>query len=278
MPTGFFDLPRELRDEIYDNLWDSIPRVLIPYSPAVRLKVCFDVTPRAFGVNGFCSLPPGISASKSLLHEALSAFDRKGVVHIDDCYEAFDVPWRDEKGSWRTGLDSIEYAFNITKFSPPVLTPLAIGELRLHIDIFNCRFVDVDGSIGQKSAVLRKDARILINLVDKHTCIGAPKSWKIYATFTPIQVQFERRKIFLTPFYDLGRIAQDLTSVDTVMNTWDTWESEGSLTGLPLCEEMEAFGRTVLPNMRVTTEKIELYYGRAQWRFKFTKVYCRRTD
>jgi hypothetical protein len=44
---GFFNLPRELRDEIYNHLWTSLPHLILSYSCADHLKSGCDISPAA---------------------------------------------------------------------------------------------------------------------------------------------------------------------------------------------------------------------------------------
>jgi hypothetical protein len=44
---GFFNLPRELRDEIYNHLWTSLPHLILSYSCAAHLKSGCDISPAA---------------------------------------------------------------------------------------------------------------------------------------------------------------------------------------------------------------------------------------
>jgi hypothetical protein len=85
MPTGFFDLPREICDEIYDHVWSSTPRTLLSYSPTVRVRaVCGNPVPHtSIEVPASVRPPHGIAASSSLLEESLSDFLRKGMVHFE---------------------------------------------------------------------------------------------------------------------------------------------------------------------------------------------------
>jgi hypothetical protein len=62
MSTGFFTLPRELRDEIYAHLWISMPRIIVPYTHTLRLRATFRVP---FYPRDQCSsLPPSLSANR----------------------------------------------------------------------------------------------------------------------------------------------------------------------------------------------------------------------
>jgi hypothetical protein len=200
MPTGFFDLPRELRDEIYDHLWVSMPRVLIPYSPKLRLKANFNVAPGSS--NPFTSLPQGISASKSLLHEALSVFHRKGTVQVER-YPGTPEPTY--VGHEPDTPRSSEAAFAEFKFSPPALTPLVIRELYVNAEINSNDFFNKVGSYGIETAMNRHDAMVLRHLVDNYARIGAPKSWKMHLNLRPLL--YGQQKIDLIAFYYLERIS-----------------------------------------------------------------------
>jgi hypothetical protein len=68
-PTEFFDLPREIRVEIYDHLWTSMPLILLPHLPQLWVKA------RHNGASDdntdFPSLPAGLAGYKLLLVEGL---------------------------------------------------------------------------------------------------------------------------------------------------------------------------------------------------------------
>jgi hypothetical protein len=266
MPTGFFDLPRELRDEVYDHLWASMPRVLMPYSPKLRLKANFNVAPGPS--DRFSSLPQGISASRSLLHEALSAFHRKGAVQVES-YPGTPKPTYN--GHELPGPRLGEAAFAVFKFSPPALTPLEIQQLHVNFCMTSSKFFKTRvGSYSSRSAIYSKDAMVLRHLVDIHARIGAPKSWKLHTNFRPRP--YGQHTIDLGVLYDLRRISRNLTSVEIVL---DILMPNGPLNRRlepSLLKEIETLGQNVFPNFKATAEKVRRGDREVKWLFSFTKV------
>jgi hypothetical protein len=269
MPTGFFDLPRELRDEIYDHLWVSMPRVLIPYSPKLRLKANFNFAPGSS--NPFTSLPQGISASKSLLHEALSVFHCKATVQVER-YPGTPEPTYGGHESAKPR--SSEAAFAEFKFSTPALTPLVIRQLCVNAEMNRNDFFNTVGSYGIETAVNPQDATVLRHLVDNYARIGAPKSWKIHLNLRPLL--HGQQKIDLIAFYYLERISKNLASIAIVFEMVWSMKVPNTLMDLSLgphlCTEMETLGQNVFPNFKATAETVYMGDRKIEWRFNFTKM------
>jgi hypothetical protein len=153
MPTGFFDLPREIRDEIYDHVWFSTPRILLSCSPTVRVHaVCGNPVPHtSIEVPAYVRPPHGIAASSSLLEESLSDFIWKGVVHFE-CGNMY---------KWRRGKDDLEKSWVRSG-----RTPIHITRLHLHIELP----VDIEPQTttdGEK--FLTKITRSAIERITLHT-------------------------------------------------------------------------------------------------------------
>jgi hypothetical protein len=66
---GFFNLPRELRDEIYNNLWTSLAHLILFYSRTAHLKSGCDISPVATDlwskIQGFCLPQPGTDVASA---------------------------------------------------------------------------------------------------------------------------------------------------------------------------------------------------------------------
>ncbi|KAF2630718.1 hypothetical protein BU25DRAFT_245854 [Macroventuria anomochaeta] len=74
MPISFLDLPRELRDQIYDALWVSTPKISLLDHPSMgRIITCYKslLTPEA-------ALPLWLLTSKQILSEATEQMIRHG--------------------------------------------------------------------------------------------------------------------------------------------------------------------------------------------------------
>jgi hypothetical protein len=270
MPTGFFDLPRELRDQIYDHLWASMPHVLMPYSSRLLLRAYFDVAPGS--IDGFSILPRGISASRSLLHEALSAFHCKGAVQVDG-YLGILKPTCGGRESLEP--HSSEDACAEFKISPPALTPLVVRELHVEAVTTSDLFHRV-GLLSYKTAIDPEDAIVLRHLVDSHARIGAPKSWKIRINFlSTLDLQ---HIIDFGALYDMGRISHNLTSVELEIVLKTTWPSTllRLRLGPALSTEMETLGQNVFPNFKATAkevhEEVDEDDSEVKWLFSFTKA------
>jgi hypothetical protein len=244
-----------------------MPRVLMPYSPRLLLRAYFDVAPGS--IDGFSSLSRGVSASRSLLHEALSAFHCKGAVQVDG-YLGILKPTCGGRESLEP--HSSEDACAEFKISPPALTPLVVRELHVEAVMTSNDFLNEVGLFSYKTAIDPKDAMVLRLLVDSHARIGAPKSLKIRIDFWP--KPYGRHIIDLGAFYDMGRISQNLTSVELEIVLETTWPS--SLLHLSLrpslCTEMETLGQNVFPNFKATAEKVRRGDREVKWLFSFTKM------
>jgi hypothetical protein len=244
MSTGFFTLPRELRDEIYTHLWTSMPRILVPYTHTLRLRATFRVP---FYPRDQCSsLPPGLSANRQLFHEALLAFHRKGTVHVS-------YHW-----------DLISQAGD----QQACLTPTLYCELRDRILSFeheHCtgavphRVVRTTGSAS---------AKILIRLIDDYTRIGSARVFRV--TFEACYLLLELPRDFeLGTFHESGRIAQGLDKLEIVVVDTDRGREETEFRKR-LYREMKEFGEKTL-GMKMEVNKYYMRYRGCTWRITFTK-------
>lgn len=74
MPTTFLDLPRELRDQIYNALWTLTPKISLLDNPSMgRVVACYKsiLTPET-------ALPTWLLTNKQILHEATQQMIRYG--------------------------------------------------------------------------------------------------------------------------------------------------------------------------------------------------------
>lgn len=74
MPASFLDLPRELRDQIYDSLWCSTPKISLLDHPSMgRIVACYKslLTPET-------ALPTWLLTNKQVLLEATEQMIRHG--------------------------------------------------------------------------------------------------------------------------------------------------------------------------------------------------------
>jgi hypothetical protein len=74
MTTSFLDLPRELRDQIYDSLWTSTPKVSLLDNPSMgRIVACYKslLTPET-------ALPTWLLTNKQVLDEGTEQMIRHG--------------------------------------------------------------------------------------------------------------------------------------------------------------------------------------------------------
>ncbi|KAF9692387.1 hypothetical protein EKO04_009413 [Ascochyta lentis] len=74
MPTSFLELPRELRDQIYDSLWTFTPKISLLDHPSMgRIVACYKslLTPET-------TLPTWLLTNKQVLTEATAQMVRHG--------------------------------------------------------------------------------------------------------------------------------------------------------------------------------------------------------
>ena len=83
---GFFDLPRETRDMIYDLIWDNVNSVQVLF----RGHIC-QVTYKSGGPPG--RFPPALYANKQLLEESFEQLQCEGYW---DFHRAADQVFGDE--------------------------------------------------------------------------------------------------------------------------------------------------------------------------------------
>jgi hypothetical protein len=174
MPAGFFGLPRELRDDIYEYVWSSMPVVLFSYAPGLIVEARYDAETDD-DVAEASYLPAGLSANKLLILEALQCFHRKGDVCID----------------YRNKLPS-------NGFPDTQLTPLGFRAIELKVGT-TC--YDPLANLDHKSDVTedvgswdpeswhrrleQADVQALQVLVNDHARIGAPTKLSIHVFLNP---------------------------------------------------------------------------------------------
>lgn len=74
MPTSFLELPRELRDQIYDCLWTSTPKISLLDHPSMgRIVACYKSHPTPETL-----LPTWLLTNKQILTEATDQMIRHG--------------------------------------------------------------------------------------------------------------------------------------------------------------------------------------------------------
>jgi hypothetical protein len=252
MPTGFYDLPRELRDEIYTHLWTSMPRILVPYTRTLRLRATFRVL--FFPDDQFFSLPSGLSANKLLLHEALLAFHSKGIVRVPLFVSNFGQ----------------EYSHG------PCLTPTLYREI--HVGVL-AHPEPAYFTVGRMLHGLFPDStNFLTRLINDYRRIGSPRVFHIvfkaaggnYMSGLPQDIDLgPMQDIHLGPIRWLARIAQGLDKVQIV--AVDTESGRGQTE----------FRRLLRKTMKRLWEKslgmrigVQNEYGRVSgctWTFMFTK-------
>ncbi|KAF2831855.1 hypothetical protein CC86DRAFT_400638 [Ophiobolus disseminans] len=82
MPTTFFDLFRELRDEIYHHAWTNTRAILFRNGPNLSMGAWYDGDPciivktKAYTFK----VPDWLRTSKIMLREGIEAFHRKGLI------------------------------------------------------------------------------------------------------------------------------------------------------------------------------------------------------
>jgi hypothetical protein len=91
----------------------------------------------------------------------------------------------------------------------------------LHVDTGMISHVteDRDGQHYLKGEFVFRDSLTLVHLVDSHAHIGAPKSLKIYSTCNFVSMSSARHIVNLGASCELGRIVQNVTSVEIVLGT-----------------------------------------------------------
>lgn len=86
MPISFLDLPRELRDNVYDILWTQTPKITLLDHPSMgRIVACYKslLTPET-------ALPTWLITNKQILSEATEQMTRHGtwIVRLRSEYDA----------------------------------------------------------------------------------------------------------------------------------------------------------------------------------------------
>ena len=86
MPTTFFDLPRELRDEISHWVWLEIPVITLQNTDVVKMSAWYNCSPPFPQYNPgpslYQNLHRWLRTSTRLQEEGIQAFNRRGVVMI----------------------------------------------------------------------------------------------------------------------------------------------------------------------------------------------------
>ncbi|KAJ8115944.1 hypothetical protein OPT61_g2529 [Boeremia exigua] len=86
MPPSFLDLPRELRDQIYDALWLSTPKITLLDHPSMgRIVACYKSQPTPE-----TALPTWLLTNKQILSEATAQMTRHGtwIIRLRSEYDA----------------------------------------------------------------------------------------------------------------------------------------------------------------------------------------------
>jgi hypothetical protein len=244
MPTGFFDLPRELRDEIYTHLWTSMPRILIPYTRTLHLKATFRVP--FFPGDQCSSLPPSLSANKLLLHEALLAFHSKGIVRVPFFVRNFEQEY-----SYRPYLTpTLLRVIHVGVLAHPELAYFPVGR------ILHCLVPD--------------STNVLTRLINDYRRIGSPRFFHIgFKAAGSNYMSGLPQDIDLGPIRWLARIAQGLDKVQIVAVDTESGRGQTEFRRL-LRRKMEELGEKSL-GMRIGVQN---EYGRVRgctWTFTFTK-------
>jgi hypothetical protein len=218
MPTGFFDLPRELRDEIYTHLWTSMPRILIPYTRTLHLKATFRVP--FFPGDQCSSLPPSLSANKLLLHEALLAFHSKGIVRVPLFVRNFEQEYSHRPCLTPTLLREI----HVGVLAHPELAYFPVGR------ILHCLVPD--------------SINVLTRLINDYRRIGSHRVFRIgfkagnYISGLP-------QDIDLRPIQELARIVQGLDKVQIMAADTESGRRQTEFRSL-LRRKMEELGEKSL--------------------------------
>ncbi|KAH7077428.1 hypothetical protein FB567DRAFT_596596 [Paraphoma chrysanthemicola] len=79
MPTSFFDLPRELRDRVYDFVWEDSALFELHQD---RVCSSFATYPSGFGLPIPTAKPKWLLTNKAFLLEGLSQFRRGGYIEL----------------------------------------------------------------------------------------------------------------------------------------------------------------------------------------------------
>jgi hypothetical protein len=212
--------------------------------------------------------PQGIAASRSLLHESLSAFYRKGVVHFE-CGNIY---------KWRWGVKTLE-----TDWARSGSTPIHITSLHLHLELSAKDDLQIQTTTEGEKLVTRKfkpdSISALRHLAEDYVRIGSPKEIRIdFRLFgaTDAAIFTLRHKIDFAPLKFIGGIAHHIDSLEIVVKDLSRGEMAGQTMRKALCDGMEmVVGNATSEHMVTTVEKepavrwVEL--AGYTWRFSFTK-------
>jgi hypothetical protein len=264
MPTGFFDLSREIRDEIYRHLWQSMPRLILPYSPTLRVMGFYN-SPKP--LDPPVQRPPsGIVACSKLLEESLAAFYREGIVQLE-CGRIYTLRWGEEIKDWaRSGR-----------------TPMKINNLHMHLELpkeFELKRTQDDEQFATRE--LTPDSVSLVrHLAEDYIRIGAPNTMQIHLSIvgaTKIAMFPLRHELDLAPLTLVGDIAYHMDTLEIIVKDSSRGVRAAQTTRESLCDGVKTYLGDFVPKDMVASvqkEPFELWGGWTgyTWCFRFTKVY-----
>jgi len=85
MPTTLFDLPRELRDEIYHYLWLGTSVILAQTEPLAQITAWYNINPFFSTKNAprqSTKLPSWLRTGRPVMKEDIEAFHRRGLITV----------------------------------------------------------------------------------------------------------------------------------------------------------------------------------------------------
>jgi hypothetical protein len=263
MPTGFFNLSREIRDTIYHHLWQSMPRLILPYSPTLRVMGFYDF-PKP--LDPPVQRPPsGIMACSKLLDESLSAFYRKGIVQLD-CGRIYTLRWGDEIKDWaRSGR-----------------TPMKIKNLHVHLEL--PKEFELKRTQGGEKSATRKftpdSVSLVRHLAEDYVRIGAPNTMQVHFRIvgaTKIPMFSLRHELDLAPLTLVGGIAYHMDTLEIIVKDSSRGVRAAQTTRESLCDGVKTYLGDFVPKDMVASvqkEPFELWGGWTgyTWCFRFTKV------
>jgi hypothetical protein len=260
MPTTFFDLPRELRDNIYDHVWTSLRKIRLPYSAPILAEGYYNYSPpENADMSGFCSLPRGVASNKIMLKEALEAFHRKGVIVIR--FQQLDIFKRD--------YGHITYPMSSSRSIP--------RELHLRPNIMDKSSAykqnPFDHDVAVHHSFTTLDKAYFKHLAD-HAQYGPPEVLKIHVRFQTMHTLRATETIDLEPISAFGRIASGLRKLEIVVDdgAWAPVVVKMYLESLEV--EVGKLCQTVLKGMKATVEMTEIQGvdDNNRWLIEFTRV------
>jgi hypothetical protein len=263
MPTGFFDLSREIRDEIYHHLWQSMPRLILPYSPTLRVMGFCD-SPKPLDPPVQCP-PSSIMACSKLLDESLLVFHSKGIVQLD-CGRIYTLKWGDEIKDWaRSGR-----------------TPMKIKNLHVHIELpkeFELKRTQDDEQFATRE-ITPDSVSLVRHLAEDYVRIGAPNTMQIHLRIvgaTKTAMFSLRHELDLAPLTLVGDIAHHMDTLEIIVKDTSRGVRAASTTRESLCDEVKACLGDFVPKDMVASvnkESFDVWGGWTgyMWCFRFIKV------